>query len=609
MKKWMLFLALCISLLLSGCQKTPEAQPETQPAEAPWAAEQPDAPLSYADYFAELRPCDPANDAPDWMKEGNYAVLSEDGVLSLYQAENGTLTRLFDYPVTGPLGWSTGPACLYAFDAQTIYRLDYSGEAAEPIYRVTDGALLQMAAAGDALFFAEQGPLSIRLCRLYAPEGKLDVFYDAVRPDAEDLLLIPVSNHELCWTMDDPDFLVLAKEQEQTYIETRNIDPADKSTYWGMLELDFGVDSGIRYYYNDLEPLLCSQGFRKIYGEESVADWWKTEDSFLRDAQLRAKFVSVEQTSAAQAPDSMVVSFLRSAELALAQERGLTFQTPEDLSPEQLFQLFLAWTNTDTLKEYQDPDDGQFYFTGPVIRRTLDCYLSGYSFDITACKAYDRRSGKVVIPSVSGSDDDRTARLTGKTQDGDLVTYLIDFYADAAAKSEHRAFARKKYTLQCYDGGFYLLRACSVMCPDGEHTLGGISVWDSWDILPQTVTDGFAELGVVGVSREDYDVVKYGRDGLYVHVLRLQMGKEDREGLDGYVSCVYTTSPDYPSPRGLRVGDPAADAEETLETLWGSFEYELQDGVICRMGFFSYYDAGGPGEAFTVRPADSRPGN
>ena len=123
------------------------------------------------------------------------------------------------------------------------------------------------------------------------------------------------------------------------------------------------------------------------------------------------------------------------------------------------------------------------------------------------------------------------------------------------------------------------------------------------------MTDGFAELGVVGVSREDYDVVKYGRDGLYVHVLRLQAGKEDREGLDGYVSCVYTTSPDYTSPRGLRVGDPAADAEETLETLWGSFEYELQDGVICRMGFFSYYDAGGPGEAFAVRPADSQPGN
>ena len=270
MKKWILLLTLCISLLLSGCQKTPEAQPGTQPAEAPWADEQADAPLSYEDYFAELRPYDPAeNDVPDWMKDGNYEILSEDGVLSLYQAANETLTRLFAYPVEVPLGWSAGPACLYAFDEQTIYRLDYGGEAAEPIYRATDGAILQMAAAGDALFFAEQGELSIRLCRLYAPEGKLDVFYDEVRPDAEDLLLFPVSNHELCWTMDDPDFLELAAEQEQTYIETRNIDPADKSTYWGMLELDFGVNSGIRYYYNDLEPLLCSQGFRKIYGEES----------------------------------------------------------------------------------------------------------------------------------------------------------------------------------------------------------------------------------------------------------------------------------------------------------------------------------------------------
>lgn len=164
MKKWILLLTLCISLLLSGCQKTPEAQPGTQPAEAPWADEQADA----------------------------------------------------------PLGWSAGPACLYAFDAQTIYRLDYGGEAAEPIYRATDGVILQMAAAGGALFFAEQGELSIRLCRLYAPEGKLDVFYDEVRPDAEDLLLFPVSNHELCWTMDDPDFLELAAEQEQTYIETRS---------------------------------------------------------------------------------------------------------------------------------------------------------------------------------------------------------------------------------------------------------------------------------------------------------------------------------------------------------------------------------------------------
>lgn len=76
--------------------------------------------------------------------------------------------------------------------------------------------------------------------------------------------------------MDNPAFLELAAEQKQTYIETRNLDPDDQSTYWGMLELDFDVNSGIRYYYNDLTQELRSQEFRIIYGEEDDADWWKT---------------------------------------------------------------------------------------------------------------------------------------------------------------------------------------------------------------------------------------------------------------------------------------------------------------------------------------------
>ncbi|MFR4067888.1 MAG: hypothetical protein ACLT1T_02805 [Oscillospiraceae bacterium] len=73
------------------------------------------------------------------MKDGNYEILSEDGVLS-YQAEDG-LDPLVCLPVEAPLGWSAGPACLM-FDEQTIYRLDYGGEAAEPIYCATDGAIL-----------------------------------------------------------------------------------------------------------------------------------------------------------------------------------------------------------------------------------------------------------------------------------------------------------------------------------------------------------------------------------------------------------------------------------------------------------------------------------
>ena len=120
-----------------------------------------------------------------------------------------------------------------------ILHCSYDGSSEETLYAAQDGTIISFAAAGDVLFFAEKTDNCIRLCRLYAPEERLDILYDAVSPDAQKFLIFPVSNHELCWSMDNPAFLELAAEQKQTYIETRNLDPDDQSTYWGMLELDF----------------------------------------------------------------------------------------------------------------------------------------------------------------------------------------------------------------------------------------------------------------------------------------------------------------------------------------------------------------------------------
>ena len=55
MKKQILFLTLCISLLLSGCQKAPEAPPAVQAEEAPWEAESQDSQSSYNDSTQEPR--------------------------------------------------------------------------------------------------------------------------------------------------------------------------------------------------------------------------------------------------------------------------------------------------------------------------------------------------------------------------------------------------------------------------------------------------------------------------------------------------------------------------------------------------------------------------
>ena len=56
MKKQILFLTLWIALLLSGCQKTPEALPAVQAGETPWEAESQDSQSSYNDLTQEPRP-------------------------------------------------------------------------------------------------------------------------------------------------------------------------------------------------------------------------------------------------------------------------------------------------------------------------------------------------------------------------------------------------------------------------------------------------------------------------------------------------------------------------------------------------------------------------
>ena len=394
------------------------------------------------------------------------------------------------------------------------------------------------------------------------------------------------------YTLVQPDYLVLSDQEWKALAEQiAHGDTADLQEL-GSYTVCFSYENG--------EPVFLSH-------TEVVQ-----EGSFLRDAALRAKFTA----DASQVADSELLGFLRSTELAArtagTYQSGLEFRAPESLpSAQQLFMLFLTWTSDAALESCKNPEDRLYYFPRSVICRTLDCYLKEYVFHIAQCDGYDERSGMVVLPVLPNLGGELDMQMYGKRLDGGIMTCGVDFYSDERdGTPAARPYDRTEYMLQCYDGGFYILRAEGRSIPNPEEEIGGIHPWDAWDLLPQSVTEGFVELGIVGVSREDYNVVKYGRDGLYVHVLRLQEGKEDTwQGLDGSVSCVYTTSPDYPTPRGLRVGDPEASAAETIGALWGSFEYELQDGVVSRMGFFSYYDEGGPGEAFTIRPADYQPGN
>lgn len=124
-----------------------------------------------------------------------------------------------------------------------------------------------------------------------------------------------------------------------------------------------------------------------------------------------------------------------------------------------------------------------------------------------------------------------------------------------------------------------------------ENGIGGFYVWDIYDNLPEQQRACMRELGVVAVSRDVYNVVEYGADGLFVHVLRLQDGYENTDQLDGYISAVYTTNPDIPTPRGLRVGESVSRISTTYDgDLYMQLLCITEDDSITKIRFFSYYD-------------------
>lgn len=184
------------------------------------------------------------------------------------------------------------------------------------------------------------------------------------------------------------------------------------------------------------------------------------EADFLTWVALRA-----ETTAEEGVPEEELLTMLVACECGLVND-GFTFDDPGQLRAGQLYLLFLLWTDYPALETCQSPDDGQFYFSEAFIRRTLDCYLQGYAFDITACDSYDPDCGMIVTPIASGFGGNRNMQLTDRRKDGDLTIYTADFYAaDTEEIAGNTPFARKEYVLRCEDGGFTFVSARFVPLP------------------------------------------------------------------------------------------------------------------------------------------------
>ena len=172
--------------------------------------------------------------------------------------------------------------------------------------------------------------------------------------------------------------------------------------------------------------------------------------------------------------DENLHSILIGPEIALVND-GFTFDSPEDLSSEQLFMLFLHWSSdyTYTRDNYKQAD-GKYHFTVSFVNGVLRNHFGdgSFTFDITQCGCYDASDGTAVIENVSGFGGDRDLRITDvQVLGGSTVQVTADFYnADPFFDNSggELRYARKVYTLDFYYGGVLFQSARFAALPEDD---------------------------------------------------------------------------------------------------------------------------------------------
>ena len=170
--------------------------------------------------------------------------------------------------------------------------------------------------------------------------------------------------------------------------------------------------------------------------------------------------------------DENLLGILLDPEIALVND-GFTFDSPEDLSSEKLFMLFLLWSADSTRDNYIQAD-GKYHFTQDFIIGILSHHFrtGSFTFDITQCGCYDASDGTAVIENVSGFGGDRDLRIADvQVLEGSTVQVTADFYNANPffdnSGGELR-YARKVYTLEFYNSGALFQSAQFAALPEDD---------------------------------------------------------------------------------------------------------------------------------------------
>ena len=157
-----------------------------------------------------------------------------------------------------------------------------------------------------------------------------------------------------------------------------------------------------------------------------------------------------------QLRDEALEALVLTPEICLVDE-GFTFRRGMELGEEDLYLLFLAWSDYEVLETCYRPDTQMFYFPEEMIVEELARHLQDFSFDITQLSAYDTEADAVVTPLASGFGGDRAIAVEDTRVYGSVVEVDVGFYDNYELTGDPRAV--KTYTLQYFEDGFRFLSA------------------------------------------------------------------------------------------------------------------------------------------------------
>lgn len=160
--------------------------------------------------------------------------------------------------------------------------------------------------------------------------------------------------------------------------------------------------------------------------------------------------------TADQLSDEALEALVLTPEICLVDE-GFTFRRGMELGEEDLYLLFLAWSDYEVLETCYRPETQMFYFPEEMIVEELARHLQDFSFDITQLSEYDAGADAVVTPLASGFGGDRAIAVEDTRIYGSVVEVDVGFYDNYELTGAPHTI--KTYTLQYFEDGCRFLSA------------------------------------------------------------------------------------------------------------------------------------------------------